>query len=133
LGARVIAPGDPYRSVLFYRISTEGSGRMPHLGSRLADEAGLRLVRDWIRSLPSKMDDSPEAAAARKRAAENATLLARCRGEHRREALANLLACTSGCLTLLGEVSEPALLTEIAANAAAHTNVLVRDLFQRLL
>jgi len=133
LGARVIAPGDPYRSVLFYRISTEGSGRMPHLGSRLADEAGLQLLRDWIRSLPSGPDHDPDVAAARRLATQNSTLLSRCRGETGRDAMPNLLAGMSGCLTVLGEVTDPALRAEFARAAAAHTNLLVRDLFQRLL
>ncbi|HEU0009334.1 MAG TPA: c-type cytochrome, partial [Verrucomicrobiae bacterium] len=57
VGARIIAPGDPFRSVLFYRISTEGAGHMPHIGSRLADEAGVTVVRDWIRTLPPSSSD----------------------------------------------------------------------------
>jgi putative heme-binding domain-containing protein len=76
--ARVIAPGDPYRSTLLYRVSTEGSGRMPHIGSRLVDPTGVRLLRDWIRSLPAKPDPDPDLNAARKLAEENEKLLARC-------------------------------------------------------
>ena len=34
LGAEIIAPGDPYRSVLYYRISKLGHGRMPQFGSQ---------------------------------------------------------------------------------------------------
>ena len=49
--ARILAPGDPERSVLYYRMAKFGSGRMPHLGSDFPDEDGLRLVRDWIASL----------------------------------------------------------------------------------
>lgn len=49
--ARILAPGDPKRSVLYYRMAKFGSGRMPHLGSDLPDEQGLRLIHDWIRSL----------------------------------------------------------------------------------
>jgi putative heme-binding domain-containing protein len=51
--ARIVAPGDPHRSVLYYRMAKFGRGRMPHLGSELPDEAGLALVRDWIRQLPA--------------------------------------------------------------------------------
>ncbi len=32
-GARIIAPGDPTRSVLYYRVAKMGGGRMPRLGS----------------------------------------------------------------------------------------------------
>ncbi|MEW6304353.1 MAG: PQQ-dependent sugar dehydrogenase [Verrucomicrobiota bacterium] len=51
-GAKIVAPGDPYRSVLLYRMAILGRGRMPQLGSTQVDETGLRLVRDWIASLP---------------------------------------------------------------------------------
>ena len=133
VGARIIASGDPDRSTLLYRISTEGAGRMPHLGSRLVDEAGARLVRDWIRSLPAKPGSDSEAAIVRKLAEDNAALLALCRSGARREAIPKLLADMSGCLALLGAAAEPALRGEVAAAAAAHTNALVRDLFQRFL
>src|SRR5205085_4144757 len=33
--ARIIAPGDPARSVLYYRMAKFGRGRMPHLGSEM--------------------------------------------------------------------------------------------------
>ena len=56
--ARIIAPGDPERSVLFYRLATVGRGHMPYLGSRNVDERGLRLVRDWIAGLDES--SSPE-------------------------------------------------------------------------
>ncbi len=46
--ARIIAPGDPYRSVLLYRMATAGRGHMPYLGGKLIDDRGLVLVRDWI-------------------------------------------------------------------------------------
>jgi hypothetical protein len=29
-------------------------GRMPHIGSRVVDEKALRVMHDWIRSLPGK-------------------------------------------------------------------------------
>ncbi len=54
--ARILAPGDPHRSVLYYRMAKFGAGRMPHLGSDLPDEAGLKLIRDWIASLDPGRD-----------------------------------------------------------------------------
>jgi len=51
--ARVIAPGEPLRSVLFYRMSSASLGRMPRIGSAVVDARGLRLIHDWIRSLPA--------------------------------------------------------------------------------
>jgi putative heme-binding domain-containing protein len=56
-GAQILAPGDPYRSVLFYRMSKLGRGRMPHLGSEIVDERGVRLLHDWIRQLPLHRDE----------------------------------------------------------------------------
>lgn len=51
--ARIIAPGDPYRSVLLYRMSKLGYGRMPYIGSRVVDGSAIALIEDWIRSLPA--------------------------------------------------------------------------------
>lgn len=79
--ARIIAPSDPYRSTLFLRISKTGSGRMPHVGSEILDERGVRLMHDWIRDLPPNFDvvalvrklresDEGEAAAREAREAE---------------------------------------------------------------
>lgn len=49
--ARIIAPGDPFRSVLFYRMAKFGRGRMPHLGSEYPHARGLDLIGEWIASL----------------------------------------------------------------------------------
>ena len=54
--ARIIAPGDPYRSVLLYRMATAGRGHMPYLGGKLIDDRGLLLVRDWIAGMKQPGD-----------------------------------------------------------------------------
>ena len=46
--AKVLVPGDPYRSLLFYRMATSGRGHMPKFGSSLVDEQGMLLIKDWI-------------------------------------------------------------------------------------
>ncbi len=46
--AKLIAPGDPHRSTVFYRTAKFGSGRMPQLGSDLVDERGVSLLREWV-------------------------------------------------------------------------------------
>ncbi len=130
--ARVIAPGDPYRSVMFYRICADGLGHMPHFGARLADESGIRLVRDWIRSLPGE-SPATNVVVSSKLVAANLAKLEQVDGATRQEILAKLLANMSGCLGLMGEITDPALRTQIAVAAAGHTNALVRDLFQRWL
>lgn len=64
--ARILAPGDPYRSVLFYRMAKFGRGRMPHLGSEFPHTQGLDLMATWIASLghPSKEWPLPQAPVA---------------------------------------------------------------------
>ncbi|MBM79010.1 MAG: hypothetical protein CMJ78_00250 [Planctomycetaceae bacterium] len=54
--ARIIAPGQPYDSVLYFRMAKSGSGHMPHLGSRIVHNSGLKLVHDWIQQLPQNTD-----------------------------------------------------------------------------
>ncbi len=49
--ARIVAPGDPERSTLYFRMAKFGRDRMPHVGAELPDEAGLRLIENWIASL----------------------------------------------------------------------------------
>jgi len=56
-GARLIAPGDPYRSILFYRMSKTGPGHMPQIGAREPDDQGLELIREWIRQIPAAFAD----------------------------------------------------------------------------
>src|SRR5207302_8813220 len=72
--ARIIKPGDPWASTLYYRMAKFGRDRMPHIGSDLPDEAGLRLVERWIAGLgkgaaapalavpPEKRPEAPGAA-----------------------------------------------------------------------
>lgn len=51
--AKLIVPGDPQRSIIFHRLSRRGpnTGQMPPLATFRPDEAGVALIRDWIRSL----------------------------------------------------------------------------------
>ena len=58
LDARILAVGDPYRSVLYYRMAKLGPGHMPHIGSHIIDRQGLQLIHDWIRQLPVHLMDS---------------------------------------------------------------------------
>jgi putative heme-binding domain-containing protein len=74
-GARILAPGDPYRSVLYYRMAKLGRGRMPHIGSEVVDDEGLRLVHDWIRQLPIHKDE--RALLERLRTLDEPAVLAR--------------------------------------------------------
>lgn len=46
--ASVIASGRPFSSTLIWRITTEGAGHMPAIGSRTVDETGASVVARWI-------------------------------------------------------------------------------------
>lgn len=50
--ARVISPHDIWRSIAFRRISSLGDIKMPPLAHQAVDPDGVRLLGDWIRSLP---------------------------------------------------------------------------------
>jgi hypothetical protein len=52
--ARLIAPGEPDRSVLFRRVSQRGAGQMPPLSSNLVDPDAVQLLRDWIADMKKK-------------------------------------------------------------------------------
>ena len=51
-GARVIAPHDPWRSILFMRANTVEPFKMPPLGRNTVDERSMKLLRAWIENLP---------------------------------------------------------------------------------
>ncbi len=59
--ACIIKPGDPYASTLFFRMTKFGRDRMPHIGSEWPDEAGLRLIEQWIVSLGHGADGANHA------------------------------------------------------------------------
>jgi putative heme-binding domain-containing protein len=82
--AKIIAPGDPYGSVFYFRLSSIGAGRMPRIGSRLLDERGLRLIHDWIRQLPVRTDQ--RLLIDRLMALDEPTVLAK-EAENRRKTL----------------------------------------------
>jgi putative heme-binding domain-containing protein len=123
--AHILSPGDPYRSVLYYRMAKLGRGRMPHIGSTVVDEAGLRLIRDWIQSLPGHKDERLLVQQLR-----NSRLPA----AERKAAVDRLLASTSSALLLaeaLGAGRLPAAArTEVLA-AAAKADAQIYDLFER--
>ena len=49
---RVLVKGHPERSVLWFRVNTEGQGHMPHIGSRLVDARASNMLAEWIESMP---------------------------------------------------------------------------------
>ena len=49
--ARIVAPGDPQRSILLRRIRSRGFIRMPPIGALGTDPQGIALVEQWIAKL----------------------------------------------------------------------------------
>ena len=66
--ARIIKPGDPYASTLYFRMAKFGRDRMPHIGSERPDEGGLDLIAQWIAGMnegAEETDRGPGQRAAR--------------------------------------------------------------------
>ena len=55
--ARLIAPGDPDRSVLLHRMNIRDRGQMPQLATSHVDEKAVAMLREWILSL--RNEDQP--------------------------------------------------------------------------
>jgi uncharacterized repeat protein (TIGR03806 family) len=49
--ARIIAPNDRWRSILYLRANTVEAIKMPPLAHQTVDRAGMALLRQWIESL----------------------------------------------------------------------------------
>jgi chitobiase/beta-hexosaminidase-like protein len=63
--ARVIAPADPWRSILLARVETSEGTRMPPLGHTAVDTKGAALLREWIGSMPGKPVLAPPTISPR--------------------------------------------------------------------
>ncbi|MBW3542469.1 MAG: PQQ-dependent sugar dehydrogenase [Planctomycetes bacterium] len=139
-GAEVIAPGDPYRSVLLYRMAKLGGGRMPHIGSSVVDERGVRLIRDWIASLAA-LDGAESGGgtdpveADRHADARGLIESLRVGNVEPRSAIERLLSSTRGAHMLSLSIADDALPESVRAAAidagAKHAAPAVNDLFER--
>ncbi len=130
---RVIARGDPARSVLLYRMATAGRGHMPYLGGHLNDDRGLLVMRDWIASMPPSQNFSP--ATRTQRTAEEAALKLLKSGDA--ASIDTLLASSSGALSVALAVVDGSLpesvRAQVIAKGSALPDPLRRDLFERFL
>jgi len=122
--ARLVCPGDPNRSVIVYRMSKLGRGRMPHIGSDVVDVAGVGLIRQWIEGIGRKNEPSPDELA----------LIHATAPEKTNEIIQRLLASTSGSLSLLNDVEQHKLAPPVEALARAQgiatAQETSRDLFR---
>lgn len=126
--ARVVAPGDPQRSILLYRVLKSGRGHMPQFGSNVVDLEGVHLLHDWIASMgdqkSSENDWRSEMAALEQT-------------DDLGGSLAQLLQSPQGALTLSLACSDDSfaddLRDKIVRIASSHDDALVRDLFEHYL
>jgi putative heme-binding domain-containing protein len=131
---RIIAKGDPARSVLLYRMTTAGRGHMPYVGAELVDDRGVLLIRDWIASMKPNERDVPEKIGSQRRREIEALKRAAAGDE---SAIRSLLESNSGALSLAlaiidGSVKGEARRLSIK-QGAVHPEALRRDLFERFL
>jgi uncharacterized repeat protein (TIGR03806 family) len=140
--AKVVAPGDPYHSVLLYRMAKLGGGRMPHAGSTVVDEEGIRLLRDWIAALPpldAAFASEEVVASADSQAIGELAVLARlAEGNGALQAdVDRLLESTVGAMRLVFAIDDGLLAASARslaiARGAAHPRPEIRDLFERYL
>ncbi len=107
--AKIIQPAVPIQSVLYYRMSKLGPGRMPHIGSSSVDRRAIHLMARWISSLEPtdpaglltstlKRQSAVCHSLFEKTAREPSVLLNLRPGA---DAIAELLTSTSGSLLLM--------------------------------
>jgi len=143
--AQIVVPGDPYRSVLYYRMAKLGRGRMPYFGSSVTDEDGLRLIHDWIASLPAenKNGSGNGSTATRQLRRHQRRVLKQLSGfdsadgPQAKQLVDDLLSSTSGALLLAtaidrGQLKAP-LRKTVIKTGSIHDDVQVRDVFERFL
>jgi putative heme-binding domain-containing protein len=113
-GAEIVAPSDPCRSIVYYRMCKLGSGHMPQFGAQTIDTRGTALIYDWIVSLPFQGEKHLPA---------------------RDNSLDEMWTSTSGALRLMTQLDRvivPAPQWQaVVDRGAAHPDPAIRDLFER--
>ena len=133
---RIIAKGDPYRSVLLYRLVKSGRGHMPQFGSNVIDERGVELIHEWIRSMNASYRNATNKATTSQmlsrsllRAKQNENELSKTCDDFLKNptsALALSIACGNG--TLRGNNREL-----VVARGTTHPDPQIQELFERFL
>ena len=62
---RLVAPGDPDRSILYRRLIVRGLNQMPPTSTNRIDQRGAELVAEWIRSLETESNLAAKAPGGR--------------------------------------------------------------------
>ncbi|MDW7995160.1 MAG: PQQ-dependent sugar dehydrogenase [Gemmatales bacterium] len=131
---KIVAAGQPYHSVLLYRMAKAGPGHMPHLGSQLLDIEGLALIHDWIQSLPDSSNNS--STDRQKQAQEILRAWPRMNASEKQRILEAWFSQTDKALALLLSVIRStnleAIRQDIIAIAMKHPDPIIRELFESL-
>lgn len=137
--AKVIAPGDPWRSILMYRISKLGYARMPYIGSQVVDSRGINLIAEWIESLSearSSESSPPITSGSREETALRQLLALSAKAapsdDSDQNAVKILLTSTEGSLVLQNLLHAGKLSKGVRATAIEHaatTGADIRGLF----
>ncbi|MDA1229512.1 MAG: hypothetical protein O2856_01935, partial [Planctomycetota bacterium] len=139
--AKIIATGDPYRSVMMYRMSKLGYARMPYIGSSVVDSHGISLIEKWIRSLPadprsSSDQSSPLVAGSPQAVALSLLSDAKADSATRTEAIQNLAGSTGSALALMARLHSnelPASDHAIAVESVRNASSDIRGLFDEFI
>ncbi|QDT44324.1 Quinoprotein glucose dehydrogenase B precursor [Gimesia alba] len=137
--ARIISPGDPFRSVLLYRISKLGKGRMPYSGSSMVDVKATQLIREWIERMQTSSDDS-SFTVLRLRNYQRNLLADSVQIEDQEfvsQKIQGILGTTSGALLLLDALDQrpmsEQMKDQIIQLGTQDQSPLVSDLFERFI
>ena len=128
--ARIIVPGDPYRSVLMYRMSKLGYARMPYIGSQVVDSKAVALMDQWIRSLAADNGEtnSNPLTEGSKEALGLATLMTSDARDKRNMAIDDLLQSTEGTLALASRIHSGSLVHQDLDSVIARSKTSGRDI-----
>ena len=134
--ARIITPGDPTRSILYYRVAKLGGGRMPRSGSQVVDEVAVKLIHDWIKAMPGP-SGTPTLAELKPAREALAHLEAgpKTSPKSRVDAAHRLLATPREALLLMRSLDlgrfDKAVTREVMAEVRESPSIEVKDLFER--
>ncbi len=133
---KIVVAGDPFRSVLYYRLAKLGPGRMPFAATQPLEPRELGLIRQWIQQLPVEPIVQPVSLS---RSGDTELIDQLTSGAIPADAypdlLDSLLSTTTSAFQLWqkvyeGSIRDP-LRSEIVAVAISSKQQSVRDLFER--
>ncbi len=138
--SQIVCPGDPSRSVLYFRMARAGAGHMPSLGPSTIDDPALEMISRWIVSLRGTPggarigNDSKQEQSAQRSAIQ--TLQNGAVGDTETSAIEKLLSSPDGALKLLTALQDGRIssnLRQTIAQRSLTSQDAVRDLFARFL